>query len=91
VGVQTLHLSEIGNLPDAERKARYAQFMSVGIELNGEMEELDRRIAAFEQVYEVSSDTMLRQVAEGNREETAEISRWLTLVQLRNRVRQHTS
>jgi hypothetical protein len=87
----TLRLSEIANLPEAERKRLYTEFMRNGIVPNGEVEELDRQVAAFEQVYEVSSDTMQRQIAEGSRRETAEIGRWLMLLELRNRVRQQTS
>ena len=88
MSVLSLRLSEVANLPDAERKAAYADFMRVGITPNGEMEELDRQITAFEQVYEVSSDTMQQLIADGRLRETAEIGRWLTLLELRNRVRQ---
>ena len=91
MSVLTLRLSEVANLPAAERDRLYADFMRSGIMPNGELLELDQQIAAFEQVYEVSSDTLLRQIAEGSRRETAEIGRWLTLIELRKRVEQYTS
>lgn len=91
MSVQTLRPSQIANLPEAERKRLYAEFVRNGIAPNGELEELQRQITAFEQIYEVSSDTMQRQIADGSRRETAEIGRWLMLIELRNRVRPHTS
>jgi hypothetical protein len=90
MSVLTLDLSEVSKLPENERQARYSDFMRVGIVPNGEMAELDRQITAFERVYEVSSDTMQQQLAAGRIRETAEICRWLMLLELRNRVRKHT-
>lgn len=53
---------------------------------NGRIAELDERIREFELRYEVSSETMLKELAEGKQRETADIASWLMLLRLRERV-----
>ncbi len=48
--------------------------------------ELRRRIARFERIYEMSSESMLRAVQRGERKDTSEIAQWLTWYQLLKRL-----
>ena len=42
------------------------------------------RIRAFEQRYEISSETLLDELRTGRRKETAEVAEWLFLLQLKS-------
>ncbi len=86
MAVRTLKLSEVALLP-AERKSQVlSDFVRVSSEANGELKELDRRIAAFERVYETTSENMQAELTSGVRKETAEICQWLMLIELQKRV-----
>jgi len=91
MSVKSLQLSEVAKLSDKDKDKAYKEFLHATASLNGELEELDRRIASFERVYEVSSETMQQELLNGRRKETAEIGQWLLLIELRNRVRQQIS
>ncbi len=56
---------------------------------NGQAERLDAEIAEFERRYEVTSGRLLKELYEGERLETADIARWLWLLDLRERKNRH--
>jgi hypothetical protein len=84
MAVRTLVLSELFNLPEAERNARLDALASgTDAPLNGELAYLDARIAAYEARYEVSSERMVERFNRGEQPETADICAWLMLLKLR--------
>lgn len=90
MSIKALNLSEVAKLNESEQKQSYSAFLRGRHTLNGELTELDKRIADFERVYESSTETMIKRLQSGQQAETAEIGRWLMLVELRNRVKQAT-
>jgi hypothetical protein len=90
MSVKTLKLSDVAQLPQGQRYEKYAQFLRNRRTTNGEIVELNRRVAKYESVYEMSSAKMIERLKAGTLKETADIGRWLTLIELLARVRQTT-
>lgn len=53
---------------------------------NGEVATVNEEIADFERIYEMSSDTLTQRLGRNQIKETAEINRWLMLLNLRQRL-----
>ncbi len=86
MAVHSLRLSELASLSDSEKSQAMSRFLHKSGTPNGQLAELDRRIATFERVYETTSEMMRAELASGTRKETAEICQWLMLLELRERV-----
>jgi hypothetical protein len=54
--------------------------------MNSDLERIDAEIAVLELRYQMSSDTMLRRLRENEIDDTPDICRWHTLVEIRDRV-----
>ena len=53
---------------------------------DGEVAKLDAGIREYERRYEVSSERMMRELAEGKRQETAEVASWIMRLRIRERL-----
>lgn len=74
-------------LTSAEQEASVKALLDARqVPLNGEVRELDARIAEYQQRFGMSSDEMRGKLASGDLVETVDICRWLMLLKLRDRV-----
>ena len=77
--------SELSSLPAEQRARRVAALARASEEPpNGELREVENRIAALEAAHLLTSDDLRRELAQGRRRETLEICRWLMLLDLRD-------
>jgi hypothetical protein len=91
MALNTLSLSELRDLSPEERDRRVASFMAARNEpANGEIQFLGERIREFEVRYEMSSATMLQRFRSHAIPETAEICRWLILLDAKNALEKPT-
>lgn len=58
---------------------------------NGELKEVNERIADFERRFDIDSERMRAEVSEGARREDWEICQWLMLMKRRSRLEQRAS
>lgn len=80
---QAIRLADLAALTPSEREIIVERLVKDAVgPINGSGAATIARIRAFEQRYEVSSDTLLEELRTGRRKETAEISEWLFLLQL---------
>ncbi len=80
-------LSEFFRLSDAEKQRRIGELEdAVRRPMNSDLERIDAEIAVLELRYQMSSDTMLRRLRENEIDDTPDICRWHTLVEIRDRV-----
>lgn len=85
MAINSLRLSELRRLGPAEQERRLAAFAaSRGQPLNGELEYLNDLIAELETRYEMSSDTMRERLRRGELRETADVGKWLMLLDARD-------
>ena len=84
--MESIRLSDLRRLSTEEQEA-YFERCSQATDFNGELAALDARIARFEQIYEMSSETLLARMRSREQRETNEICTWLMLLDLRDRVR----
>lgn len=78
---------ELREMSPAERDALYDRLLEAARRPHPEAKEIiSRRVRAFEIRYEVSSATMLSELGEGRRKETAEIASWLFWLSVLNRL-----
>lgn len=78
---------ELRNASPQDRERMLAEVgHAAGQPPNGEVERLDSEIREYERRYEVSSERMQRELAEGTRKETAEIASWLMRLRIRERL-----
>jgi hypothetical protein len=85
MAVNSLSFSELRALSPAERERRLAAFAALrGQPINGELQYLDEGIAELESRYEMSSATMREKLASGGLRETADIGKWLMLLDARD-------
>jgi hypothetical protein len=82
----TLRLAELRGLSPAEASGRVKRFLQSSQPLNGEVQELEAEINAYETRYEMSSTVMRQRVRESRIEHTADICRWQMLLEMRDRV-----
>jgi hypothetical protein len=77
--------SELASLAPDQRSQRVAELArATGQPPNGELQEIEARIAALEEQHGVSSDALRRELAQGQRRETWEICRWLQFLDIRD-------
>jgi hypothetical protein len=55
---------------------------------NGGLERLEAEISGYEARYEMSSEELLRRLANGSQDETGEVASWLIRLDLRRRIRE---
>ena len=84
--MEPIRLSELRKL-SPEEQAAYLERCAQATELNGELDAINARIARLEQIYEMSSETLLARMRSREQRETNEICTWLMLLDLRKRVR----
>ncbi len=82
-----LRLAELRESSPEKRKALLSGLVEAARQSpNGEAERLEAEIREYERRYEVSSERMLQELAEGTRKETAEIASWLMRLRVRERI-----
>lgn len=82
---QTFKSSELRGLPEGQLSQRLNDMVQATRQpLNGEIKELNERIARFEHRFGLTSDALRRALAEGSLKETWEICEWLGLASLRD-------
>lgn len=91
MGVKILRLSELSGLDGDALESRVADFNSGYDEpVNGEIEDLNRRISVFETRYEMSTDTMLERFQMCAQDETNDMCQWVQLHKIRSGLVQRT-
>jgi len=79
--------AELREAPPARRKALLSRLVAAARQSpNGEVERLEAEIRDYERRYEISSERMMQELAEGKRKETAEIASWLMRLRIRERI-----
>jgi hypothetical protein len=79
--------SELRNLDPGERASRLSSLAREERRApNGEVEDIEERIRAFERRYELDSETMREEVSTGARAETWDLCQWLMLLDVRDRL-----
>jgi hypothetical protein len=87
---RSVSFSEIRKASPERREQLFSELVEgARAPANGRIEEIDARIARFERTHGVSSEDMIRELDEGKRRETEEISSWLMLLNLRERAGVH--
>jgi hypothetical protein len=77
-------LSSLAGLSDEELRGVVARLhQAADRRPNGELERVCARIRAYEQKYDVTSETMRHEVGDGLRRETSDVCQWLLLLDLR--------
>lgn len=78
---------DLREMSPAEREALYDRLLAAARQPHPDARaEVGRRVRAFEIRYEVSSATMLDELRDGKRKETAEIASWLFWLSVLNRL-----
>lgn len=92
MAVKSIRLSEFAGHSAAEQEDRLADLTRGCFEpLNGDVQDLNRRIAGYETRYEMSSVTMLTLYEKQDLRETEDVCDWLMLLRLRERLGVKTS
>lgn len=87
MAIKSIRLSELASIPAAEQESRLAELTRGCFEpLNGDADDLNRRVAEYESRYEMSSAKMLKLYEEQALRETEDICAWLMLLRLRERL-----
>jgi len=82
----SVKMSEYREMSEEKRTEVVSELARHALESpNGQAERLDAEIREFERRYEVTSQRLLEELYEGERLETADIARWLWLLDLRER------
>jgi hypothetical protein len=83
----SVSIAELKTMSAREQERRVSELIRAARSApNGEIEELDREIRAYEQRYGLDSASLEREVAGGHRQETEDICRWLMLLRIRERL-----
>lgn len=86
----SVRVSELSEMSEVERAETARKLIpGSGATPNGHAERVDAEIREYEGRYETSSDRLLEELYEGERQETADIARWLWLIDLRQRTISH--
>lgn len=84
----SVSFTDLQNMPPAEKDIALGSLVAAArASANGQADKLDAEIREYERRYEVSSEHMMEQLAEGERKETAEIASWLMRLRIRERMR----
>jgi len=84
----SVSITDLQNMPPAEKDEALGNLVAgARAPSNGQTGKLDAEIREYERRYEVSSERMMEQLAEGERKETAEIASWLMRLRIRERMR----
>jgi hypothetical protein len=76
--------AELRRMPADAKRVRMSELVAeTQRRPNGELTELDRKLAAYEKTYGVSSAEMVERVASGKQRETWDICQWLMTYHLR--------
>lgn len=87
---QAISLSDLQDMAPEEREEVLGGLIEgARAPVNGQLTDIDARIAEFERIYELPSDEMVAEVDSGDRKETDEIASWLMLLRVRKRVAAH--
>jgi hypothetical protein len=89
MAIKCVLLSELTNLPAHERERVLSDLVLSSP--NGEARELDQRLNEYETRYEMSSKTMREKYRSGHLRETADICRWLILLNVKDQLVSSTS
>jgi hypothetical protein len=82
----SVRASDLSKMSEAERaEAARKLIPGNGASSNGRIESLDAEIREYELRYEVPSERLQKELREGALQETADIVRWLWLIDLRQR------
>jgi hypothetical protein len=84
----SVRFTDLENMPPAEKDRALGNLVAgARASANGQTDKLEAEIREYERRYEVSSERMMQQLAEGERKETAEIASWLLRLRIRERMR----
>lgn len=72
--------------PDMRKVALAGIIAEARMPANGSVKALDAQIAEYERKYGLSSDLLLKELSNNQRQETEEILSWLMLIRLRERI-----
>ena len=82
---KSISLNTLRALPAAERERALAELSAnAAAPRNGQSDVLDARIHFFEQQYEMTSDELHQRLRSGQQTETADVAKWLFLLEARN-------
>ena len=82
---QQVHFSKLALMTTGERAVVLGELVaSARAERNGQAAEIEARIRAFENRYELTSVALLQRLAAGAQRETAEIAEWLFWLRVRD-------
>jgi len=85
--LQTVRTADLALMTEPERQAALGEMMrAVKAPVNGYASILAARLREFERRYEISSRQLIEQLKAGTRNETADIARWLMLLQVQRRL-----
>ncbi len=86
----SVRASDLGQMSEAERaEAARKLIPGNGASSNGRVESLDAEIREYEDRYEIPSEHLQKALHKGRLQETADIVRWLWLIDLRQRASSH--
>jgi hypothetical protein len=86
----SVRISDLNAMSEAESaEAARRLIPGIGASSNGQLEGLDAEIHEYELRYETDSERLIKELYEGERQETADIARWLWLIDLRQRAGSH--
>ena len=84
----SVRFTDLKNMSSAQKGKDLGNLVAgVRSSANGQTDKLEAEIREYERRYEVSSERMMQQLAEGERKETAEIASWLMRIRIRERMR----
>jgi len=87
----SVRMSEFREMSEEERAGVVSKLAREALKSpNGQMmEQLNAEIRDFERRYEITSEHLREELYEGQRPETADVARWLWLLDLRERTIRH--
>lgn len=82
---KSISLNTLRAMPAADRARALAELAAnAAAPRNGQSAVLDARIRFFEQQYEMTSDELHQRLRSGQQTETADVAKWLFLLEARN-------
>ena len=82
---RSISLNTLRALPAADRAQALAELAAnAAAPRNGQSAVLDARIRVFERQYEMTSDELHQRLRTGQQTETADVAKWLFLLEARN-------
>jgi exonuclease VII small subunit len=77
--------------PERQEQAVKELVRAVNSMPNGEILDLDRQIRDYEEKFKLSSDALRHELAQGKRQETWEVCKWLLLLDQRDLIAAHVA